>query len=433
MPPVERVSDPQVGERSESPAGAPNIVLVIGCTIRRDQTSLHGGVKGTTPFLESLAAEGTTFEDVVAAAPWTKAASSAILTGYHPLSIGMIEPKRKRNDRVLSPSSLTMASHLRNAGYRTIGATANPNLNAVFGFHQGFDDYLQLQNLWREDMSKLYGFQVLQLLDDTVGDADPAQPVFLQVMFVDAHAPFDVSARAAARFSEPGLPVRVAQYRAALYTLDQVLADLQDQLEDRGFDRSNTLFVVVSDHGEGLEFPAAHGKAHGRYLYPSTLGAVWTLTGPGVPAGHRVGGVASQVDILPTLLGLAGLPGYGGPGLDLSQKVRGRQSQTGRQEAFADTWFININRAAIYRSDVACQRDFGHRTASAERLRFRQGCFQRHTDPLHERPLPNSEVEEALVQWRASREAEYAAVDIIDADPAPEVVDQLEALGYVDR
>ena len=78
-PPVVRASDPLTGERPDARPDMPNVVLVIGCTVRRDQTSLYADVAGTTPFLEALAAEGVTFEDVIAAAPWTKAASSAIL------------------------------------------------------------------------------------------------------------------------------------------------------------------------------------------------------------------------------------------------------------------------------------------------------------------------------------------------------------------
>ena len=54
--------------------GAPNLVLVIGCTVRRDQTSVHGGT-AATPFLQQLASEGGRFEDLVTAAPWTRAAS----------------------------------------------------------------------------------------------------------------------------------------------------------------------------------------------------------------------------------------------------------------------------------------------------------------------------------------------------------------------
>jgi arylsulfatase A-like enzyme len=431
MPSVEEVADPHAGARPTPASGAPNVVLVLACTLRRDQTSVYGDGLDTTPFLASLADAGTTFDDVIAAAPWTKAASSAILTGRHPLSIGMIEPKRKRNDRALSAEVPTLAHRLRSRGYQTLGLTANPNLNAIFGFHQGFDRYVQLRELWRTDMTKLHGFQVLGLVDDLLEEADPKRPLYLQLMLVDAHAPFEVSASALAQQARPDLPEQVAAYRAAVRELDEVMSDLYGRLASAGYDPSNTLFVVVSDHGEGLEYPKAHGKAHGRYLFPSAVGAVWMLSGPGIPAGHRIGGVASQVDIVPTLLGLVGGDGYVGPGLDYSALIRGRGPVTRRAEAFTDTWFINVNRAAVYRDELACQRDFG---AAGERdgLRFREGCFDRSADPQHMRPLPNADAEAALMAWRAEREDDFEVAPIRDAVPKKEVVEQLEALGYVD-
>ena len=432
LPLIDRVPDPLAGERPEARMDAPNVVLVIGCTVRRDQTSLYGEVDGTTPFLESLAAAGVAFDDAIAAAPWTKAASSAILTGHHPVSIGMVEPGRKRNDRILGPHVDTLATHFRGAGYRTVGATANPNLNAIFGFNRGFDEYLQLRELWRENMSKLDGRDVVDLLDAALDQRDPARPVFVQVMLVDAHAPFEPDPAFVAQFDVPGVPKKVREYRAALRTLDEVVSKLHARLAAKGFDASNTLFVVVSDHGEGLNHPAAHGKAHGRFLFPSSVGAVWTLAGPSIPAGHRIDGVASQIDIAPTLLGLAGVDSYRGPGLDLSSAIREQSPITGREMAYTDTWFATVNRAAVYTSKRACQRDFDEARGMDVRGRFREGCFDRETDPHHQTPFPESAIEDDLVAWRTEREVEYQAFDVQNAEPDEGVVDQLKALGYME-
>ncbi|MBW2256835.1 MAG: hypothetical protein JRI25_19885, partial [Deltaproteobacteria bacterium] len=45
----------------------PHVVLVIGCTIRADQTTLHTPGLDTTPFLAELASRGARFTDVIAA------------------------------------------------------------------------------------------------------------------------------------------------------------------------------------------------------------------------------------------------------------------------------------------------------------------------------------------------------------------------------
>lgn len=428
---VER-SDPLEGARPSAREGAPNVVLVIGCTVRKDQLSVYGGPAETTPFLAQLAAEGALFTDAIAAAPWTKASSTALLTGRHPSSVGMVEPGPGRNDRRLGREWTTLAEHLRGAGYHTVGATANPNLNAVFGFEQGFDRYLQLESLWRDDMLKLGAVDLLPRVG-TMLDAVPqdGRPLYLQVLLVDAHAPYDATASERERFSEPDLPEEVAAYRVALARFDGGLASLVSLLEARGYERDDTVFVVVSDHGEGLSWPEHHGKAHGMHLAPSAVGALWTARGPGIGEGVEIDGVASGVDLVPTLLGLLDVPGYEGTGVDHSDLLASGGRST-RTHAFSDTWFIDVNRAAVYTHKLACQRDFDL-VAPTEPGHFREGCFRRLRDPLHTRPIPNSALEQVLVDWREARRAEMQLVRTEDVAPPTELEAQLEALGYVDR
>jgi tetratricopeptide (TPR) repeat protein len=66
----------------------------------------------------------------------------------------------------------------------------------------------------------------------------------------------------------------------------------------------NTLFIVLSDHGESL---GDHGEfQHGIFLYDSTLRIAWVMAGPGIPAGVRVSQQARTIDLLPTVLDLVG-------------------------------------------------------------------------------------------------------------------------------
>lgn len=420
-------SDPLEGDRPPAREGLPHVVLVIGCTLRKDQLEVYGGPEGLGTHLTALASEGALFEDAIAAAPWTKASATALLTGRHALQIGMVEPSSDRNHRRLAPDVTTLAEHLRAAGYRTLGATANPNLHAVFGFEQGFDAYVQLDRLWRHGMQKLGADALVPaMLRELDRLPDDGRPRYMQVMLVDAHAPYAEGPVDAMMWAEPGAPRRVWRYRAALEGFDRGLATLEVALAERGLTADNTVFVVVSDHGEGLSWPEHHGKAHGAFLAPSTVEAVWVARGPGVGRGVRIDGVASGVDVVPTLLGLLDLPGAGGPGVDHSALLA-TGGTTSRRRAFTDTWFIDANRAAVYTSERACQRDFhpfgrgGH---------FPDGCFDRAADPLHERPLRDDALEAELVDWRARMLLEAGTGR--DAEPSADVDAQLEALGYLD-
>ena len=241
-----------VAERVAAPKDAPNVVLLLTCTVRKDQTSLFSE-DGVTPELAEWSAGGVVFQDVVAAAPWTRPAAIAVLTGRHALSLGVVEPGPDRNDRALPNSVLTMAERFGRAGWRTLGVTANPNLNRVFGLAQGLDHGLEMAGTWAENPAILRGQPVVQGVLSLVDEArlKGTEPVFLQVTLVDSHAPYPPSP------DEGGdaQPDRVRDYRAALGRLDRVVARLLRQLASRGFTDDNTVFVWVSDHGEGLSHP----------------------------------------------------------------------------------------------------------------------------------------------------------------------------------
>lgn len=417
------------GSRGPAPEGAPHVVLVIGCTVRQDQTSMYGGPAPTTPFLAGVAERGVRFADPIAAAPWTKAASTALLTGRHPFTVGMTEPGTGRNERVLPERLDTLAERFRDGGWATGAIVLNPNLHSTYGFSQGFDGYAQAAVLWRDVPVKLSGRFAVEALPALLDGLDPDRPRFLEIVLVDAHAPVDVYPGDLAQMPDDGVPEEVQRYRAGLRSLDRMVDWLRQTLEGRGFGARNTVFVFTNDHGEGLSYPVHHGKAHGKHLQPSTVGGVWVMEGPGVAAGHVVEGVASQVDLPQTLLGMVGLPLLDGPGRDLSAQVRGIVSDTGRSVAFADTWFKEVNRAAAYRADTACLLDF----ALAQRAGAAQ-CYDRELDPRHLRARVDGALTRRLHRWRReARAAREAFGEAADAAAAPSLEAQLEVLGYVDE
>ncbi len=406
----------------------PHVVVILGCTVRRDQVGLHGSQAGVTPRLDALGESGVVFDDVLVAAPWTRAASGAIVTGRHPLRLGLADVSVGRDDRGLGHSAFLLSEAMQHAGYRTVGITTNPNLHSDYGFAKGFDSYIQPRGLWRDDNAKVQGKAALPWLFDEVADAAATgRPVYVQSMWVDAHSPYQAKAADRAAFHSPGIPTEIAAYRVALNRLDTVVGKMLDGLQDAGLDADRTVVVFVSDHGEGLSFPPHHGHAHGRYLSPSSTGGVWVMAGPGVPAGRRVGGLASHVDVMPTLLALLGLNVPDTDGVDLSAAVVGRSVISPRRHAFTDTWFLDVNRAAVWSDAWACQRQFGGRAES----HFPDACFDRVADPDHSTALPLNELDEVLGWWRVEAEVDVP-LDARDVVPDRDQAAALEALGYAD-
>jgi arylsulfatase A-like enzyme len=404
----------------------PNVVLVIGCTVRRDQVSPYGGHPATTPFLTELANHGARFRDAISAAPWTRAAATAILTGRPFREVGMAEPGDHSSMRVLAPAVTTLAEAFRARGYVTIGGTANPNLNRVFGFEQGFQRYHQASLLWRFGMRKVPGFRVVRQLLPEIDRRPPGAPLYLQLTFLDAHQPGTVDPELLPQFGE-GVPRRVLEYRALLNRFDRSVRELWDALAERGFDDTNTLFVVVSDHGEGIQWPRNQGVGHGRLLVPSTLEMTWLLRGRGVPHGVTIDGLASQVDVFPTIASLAGVAGYDGPGRDWSSLVQ-RGGTTTRERAYSDTDYQEMDRSAIFTDTTSCEI---HQLEETREVR----CWDRVADRYHERPLAtvDARLVEELDTWRA---AQLAAAEVwpwtSNAFPTRNELQMLEQLGYIE-
>lgn len=368
-------------DRVAAPEGAPNVVVVVASTQRREMWSVYGGPEQTTPFIASqLAEHGVKMADALSVAVDPHPAAAAITTGRFPHNVGAIEPDAKRNLRRVRESKL-LAERFAESGWFTVGVSASHHFNRKVGQARGFDWYRDSQPFSlmierRINASQAVRFALNRVSERT--DAEKTRPLYLQLSFVDSHKPFRVPP---SEFSAFESELGVAPYLATIRRIDAAMERLIQGLSTHGITHENTLFVVVADHGEGLELPKHHRKQHGFVLYPSAVQIPWVMWGKGLPAGREVPGVASQIDIAPTVVSLAGLAGQEGfDGMDLSAAVLGRAKSTGREIAYADTLYEGIHRASTWSSTHQCQRDFGS-THKLEDDAFEDGCYDRVADP----------------------------------------------------
>jgi arylsulfatase A-like enzyme len=104
----------------------------------------------------------------------------------------------------------------------------------------------------------------------------------------------------------------VGRYDAEILHADRELARLRAGLESRGFDDRNTVLVVTADHGE--EF-GDHGRMlHGHTLFDELIRVPLVMRGPGIPRGKRIEGQVQALDVMATLVDLAGLVDTNAPG-----------------------------------------------------------------------------------------------------------------------
>ena len=111
----------------------PSIVLIVADTTRQDAVSAYGHVRGTTPFNDSLAAEGALYEEAFASAPWTLPSHATLLTGLAPERHGV-----GGSHLIILPEELpTVAEALTAAGYEAVGFSENPLVCRQGGFGRG--------------------------------------------------------------------------------------------------------------------------------------------------------------------------------------------------------------------------------------------------------------------------------------------------------
>ena len=110
-----------------------SLVLVTVDCLRADHTGFMGYTRPTTPFLDQLAGESMVFPRAIAAGAPTYYSFPAIMASRFPLALG-------REVVGIAPGEPTLATVLRQAGYRTAAyVAANPYLSSRFGYAQGFE------------------------------------------------------------------------------------------------------------------------------------------------------------------------------------------------------------------------------------------------------------------------------------------------------
>lgn len=385
-------------DQAAAPDGAPHVVVVFASTQRKDQWTVYGGPAQTTPFIASqVSAHGVKMADALAVAVSPHEAAVALTTGSYPHELDAIEPSERRNGRTVPRTATTLAERFAEGGWFTMGVSANHHFNRRMGQFQGFYWYrdsqpFSLMQDRRIPANQAVRFALRRIEDRT--DAEKARPLYLQLALVDSHKPFKIPPAEAQPFQEEGKAV--APYRASVRRLDDAIGTLVQGLAEAGLTPANTLFVVVADHGEGLAMPEHHRREHGYVLYASSVEIPWVMWGHGLPSGREVPGLASTIDVAPTVAGLAGLTGSHGSGIDHSAAVKGKGSTT-RAEAYAATLFRGAHRASLWTATRQCQKDFGSEHTLPDEV-WQDGCFDRVADPDFVTPIEDAELTKRLVE-----------------------------------
>jgi arylsulfatase A-like enzyme len=302
----------------------PDVILITIDTLRADRLSCYQRKGNPTPNIDRLAAEGALFVNAFCDVTWTTPSMSSVMTGTYETRHGM-----RSTYQQLDPANVTLAEELKQHGYHTAAIIGSFPLAASFGLDQGFDTYddhftapivtggdapaEHVPNQFSQNVDEQRLFQWVKAQadayrpDNEVSDAAIAwlheqrrSPFFLWVHYFGPHELGD------RRLSVAEQDERiVAVYNEDVRRSDREVGRFLDAMRELGLDQ-HTLTILHADHGQSLGEHLYVG--HGKNLYDPTLRIPLIMRLPGVvPPGTRVGTMARNIDIMPTVLETVGV------------------------------------------------------------------------------------------------------------------------------
>ena len=348
-----------------------NLLFIVSDTLRWDYLGAYGNTWIETPNLDRLAAASVVFEDAYAEGLPTLPARRVMQTGrpivpfrYVPQKSDMVQCHGWHG---VFDEDVTAAEWLGEQGYVSCLVTdvyhmMKPGKN----FHRGFDcwywirgeeddrfairDEAQVADLlakaapnaqfrsrhwltqhlmnrkdWASDADTYVG-QVMRQAADWLEAYTLDAPFYMWVDCFDPHEPWDPPQDYARRYDPsfdsldglvpPGLTSQMTEaqvrntltaYAGEVTLVDRWVGHLLDTLERTG-KLDDTLIVFTSDHGCMLGEQGEMHKGVTRLRNQCTRLPLFIRHPKGEGAGQRVRGFVQHTDMLPTALGIMGLP-----------------------------------------------------------------------------------------------------------------------------
>ncbi|MBN1816852.1 MAG: sulfatase [Sedimentisphaerales bacterium] len=331
----------------------PNIVFVFADQWRAQATGYAGDPNARTPVLDALEKQSIHFTNAVSGCPVCSPYRASLLTGQYPLTHGVF-----LNDVPLSNKAVSIAQACNAAGYDTayIGKwhlEGNGRTNYIPPHRrQGFDFWQALECTHDYNHSFYYGGddparQVWPEYDAIAQTKSACRyirehiqnPFVLFLSWGPPHAPYLTAPqeyrrrfRAEDIVLRPNVPQDqsavarrdLAGYYAHIAVLDDCLNILLETIEQAGIG-NDTIFVFTSDHGDMLY---SQGMTKKQRPFEESACVPFLLRYPAVHGhlGRRIDMPINTPDIMPTLLGLAGVAiPETVQGQDFSTVIRGKQ------------------------------------------------------------------------------------------------------------
>ncbi|GMV95781.1 MAG: sulfatase [Phycisphaerae bacterium] len=330
----------------------PNVVLLVADQWRAQALGFAGDVNARTPHLDRLAEHGTVLTSAVSTCPVCSPYRASLMTGRYPLRHGVFV-----NDVPLNTEAVSLAQAFSAAGYRTafIGkwhidgrgrsSYVPPERRQGFEFWRGCECTHEYNRspYYADTSEKKYwpGYDAQAQTEEAVGyiRAHQGEPFLLVLAWGPPHNPYQTAPERYRRLFRPeeivlrpnvppeaaaGARRDLAGYYAHCAALDDCVGRIVGALEETGL-ADDTILVFTSDHGDML---GSHAQERKQRPWDESVLVPFLVFWPGGlgRTGRKLTAGFGTPDIMPTLLGLAGVAVPATvDGEDRSAWLRGRQ------------------------------------------------------------------------------------------------------------
>ena len=326
----------------------PNVVMILMESMSANFLQTFGNRQHLTPTLDSLYNHSMAFDNCYSAGIHTNHGMTAAIYSFPALMFrnlmkGTVTPHRDGIPTVLAQQGY------HNMFFMTHEAQYD-NMKAFFATN-GYHDIYSQENYPKSERVNSFGvsdhFLFGYALDRINRQAATGKPFFATLLTISNHPPYVVPAWFKPKTKEP--ETQIVEYA------DWCIGDFLKKASRQPW-YSNTIFVVMADHGKIV------GKVSGE-LPQSYNHIPLMMFGPGI-SNDRVDGLATQVDVMPTLLGIMGVSyQYDGFGVDLTRQHRDMVFYSADNQIVART----KHRCFIYNPKM--QRSFCYDTTPDGQLR----------------------------------------------------------------
>jgi arylsulfatase len=346
-----------IGRAAEPTPATRGVILIISDSLRADHLSAYGYSRKTSPNLKALGEAGVLFERAYAQAPWTNPSIASIFTSLNPSVHRSGHSKSRFGYRSSIPGHLrTLAAVMRENGFRTKALANSPTISGRLGYGRGFESYLNREKIPPDRPTQSTSEFAIALLKDMKDEnfllfwhlIDPHWPYYPPPehrVFVDpayrGRFAKGATTRQVTRIvrdqmapSERERQQLIDLYDGEVHFVDAQVGELLAAVEALGL-ASRVSVVFTSDHGESFGEYGHYG--HSVQMYQENL-RIPLIVRDARFEPRRVRAVVQAIDIMPTILELAGIPANGdGQGRSLVPLLRGTSGAWSQRPAFSES------------------------------------------------------------------------------------------------